>query len=221
MIVRDTWGIIVQHHKIDPNYMDGGDSACRTGIMALVGSKKDAKLTYSFHIGNGLLVRHPIQKINKNPNNFSRDQLIPLVAGMHAGGFHRQVRKVFWSRLKNKFFCQNTHFHPSQKKKEFPDGPDILLPNVIWHVILCGRMWYLYWLAPIGYLFQILDIIWHVLFASNKEQNQIFCMLSISGLLPIYLAMHPDFHKSMNEYWGGWRDQREIAIAIIEYCRKY
>lgn len=218
MIVRDEHQIIVQHNPNDPNYKDGGDSSRATGIMALCGSEKDKKIILKHYIGKGLCVRHPYQPRWSDFRNFSRDQLILLVAGLLAAGYYFIVRKIFWSRFRSFFFCQNTHTNDGLKKK-FPDGADILSPDVIWHMILCGRMWYLYWFFPVGILFQFLVLLFNCFVTPWREQNQTFALMSVSGLLPLYLRLHPDFEKAMKDYWCKWRSQEEVFEKIMAKIR--
>lgn len=217
MLVRDPSNIVVQHDPSVPSYADGGDSARSTGILALVGSTVDRINIARFFMGRGLLVRHPYQPIHDDSRNFTRDQLLPLTAGMWAAGNHTIVRRVFIAQAKRFFLCQNTHTHPDGVLKKFPNGPDILHPGHIWHLILCAKLRYLYWLAPIGYLFQLFDLLWSTKVKPDEEQNQVFCMMVVSGLLPLYLKLHPDFEKNMRYYWCGWRDQRDIYNMIMEF----
>lgn len=214
---RDEYGFVCQSSKEDPTYMDGGDTSRATGILALVGSEKDQKLLPLHVIWSGYFVRHPGQIPWNSPQNFSRDQMICLIAGMWRTKQHGFVRKFFFERLKYWLRCQNTHENNGLQKKE---GADILWnPSVIWHMILCGRIWWLYWFAPLGYLFQVCDILWNCYVTPQGEQNQIFCIVVVSGLLPLYLKLHPDFDASMNKYWSEWRDQKEIADMIIKFAK--
>ena len=221
MIKRDASFIICQHDTLNPQYLDGGDSANRTGIYAFVGSKLDQDLVTRFVTLSGECIRHPEQIINRNPNNFSRDQLLPLVAGLKRSRQYHLCAKIFYTHKKRWFFCQNSHFHPSGIRKECPNRTDLLHPGNIWHLILCAKLYRYYWFAPIGYLFQIFDIIFSCFIRPKSEQNQYFIQFAVSGLLPVYLCCHPDFNLSMIRYWGGWRDQIEIAEAIIDYCEHY
>ena len=118
-IVRDSNGIVVQHDPNDPNYMDGGDSARVTGLLSLVGNDKDRLLCSFFVNSNNLGVRHPWQSRNNNdnPNNFTRDQLICLMAGLNKSALGLVAAKdLFYSHAKRLFFCQNTHDQQGNKK---------------------------------------------------------------------------------------------------------
>lgn len=218
---RDEYGIIVQHDILNPAYGDGGDSCNRSGIMALCGSKQDQKLLTKFYLGNGYCVRHPTQLPHNTANTFSRDQVIPYLAGLYKAKLHKTANAILKRIVNNKCFMSNTHFHPSLVKKEFPNAPDFCHPGVIWHFILCAKAYRLYWLAPIGYFFQALDLLWSCYVKPFAEQNQSFCMFYVSGLLPLYLKLHPDFDKAMSEYWSKWRDQKEIYEIIVKIATNH
>lgn len=224
MIKRDKDLIIVQHRPGFPEYQDGGDSACRTSLMAMCESRIDKDLLPLFYLQKAnKLVRHPYQYPFYRHENFSRDQLLPMVAGLSVAGYDEIVRNIFWDHAKRYFLCQNdeSYIYPG-KKKELPDGRDILAPDHIWHLIVCGKMWYLYWFGIIGYPWQMLSILWSAFIMKETEQNQLFCMVNMSGLFKIYITLYgmDDFKKNMYDYFSGWRDQKEIADFVIEYAER-
>lgn len=221
MISRDKDLIIVQHRPGFPLYQDAGDSSCRTGLMAMCDSSIDKDLLPLFYLQKvNKLVRHPYQYPYYLPNNFSRDQLLPMIAGLSTAGYHEIVRNIFFDHAKRYFLCQNdeSYLYPG-KKKILPDGRDILAPDHIWHLIVCGRIWYLYWFGLIGYPWQMLSILWSAFVMPENEQNQLFCMVNSSGLLKLYIKIYglENFKKNMYDYFGGWRDQKEIAYFVCAY----
>lgn len=203
MIVRENL-LIVQHDKLSSDYRDGGDSSRATGIMALFGSALDQYVIARHWVIHGF-IRNYYQSIWNNPKDFSRDQLIPLVAGMKKCGKHSIVLYEFWRRRYWFGLC--------------PNG-DLLGPEFYLHMILCGKVWPLYWLIPILYPFQIIHILWMTRVMSEHEQNQTICLAKISGLLWLWKICHPDWKQSLKNYWGGWRDQMEIAEFIINGIEK-
>lgn len=219
MIIRDENQIILQHDIFNRSYADGGDSAARCGIMALCGSYIDQKIIAKFYIGNGYCVRHPLQFPHNSSNTFSRDQAIQYMAGLWRSKYNETANAILKRIISDYCFMSNTHFHPSLVKKEFPQGPDFCHPGVMWHFILCAKAYRYYWLAPIGYLFQICDLIWACFVKPFDEQNQAFCMFAVSGLLPLYLKMHPDFRLAMSDYWLRWRDQKQIYESIVNLAK--
>jgi len=210
MLVRDSEGIICQHSPYDPYYCDGGDSAARTGILAACGSDYDRIQAQSFVI-EGLGVRHPTQVPYNNPNSFTRDQLIQLTAGLEV----KQARALLISHAKRGFICQNSHETEGAKKAWYKR--DILTPSHIGHLILKSKTYLAYPFLLISMPWLLLDILWSTKVAPMKEQNQIICMLLSypSIFLALYRKLHPCLEASLQDYWGGWRDQVEIKKAIL------
>ena len=190
MIVRDIHGIIVQHDPQDPNYADGGDSAARVGIMAAFGSKvEQGVLQYYWDAPR----RHPFQTRWYRVADFSRDQWIPWMAGYWAMG-RVPPNKFIWRVNK-----------------------DILLPDQWLHRAICSKAarWYHY---PLGYLFLFLHIMWACYVRPGHELNQIASQALVAGpwWLRLLYKSHPNYNKNFREYYGGWRNQPEIAEFIIK-----
>lgn len=213
MRVRDHLTIIVQHSKSDPTYLDGGDSARVAGLMAMTGSEIDKNNLSKFVLLEGLGVRHPAQQFHNNPNNFTRDQLLCLMAGMSLPS----NRALFKSHAKRLFFCQNSHDQDDNKKPWW--SRDILHPGNIGYMIQAAKIVWLYPLLPICWIFLFLDIVFGVFIKPWRESNQLIAMLTISGTfwLKLYCKLHPDWKKPIEEYWSGWRDQKEIGDNIINF----
>ena len=219
MIKRDENGIIVQHSALDPRYADGGDSAMRTGLMALVDSPMDMHRVLNFEILPGLAVRHPSQSPWNNPNNFTRDQLIPLMAGAKNSGYINMNKRLFKACIKRGFRAQNTEYDVPGSVKKFPSGADILAPSDMWFLSICASssksMVLLFSLCGLPWF--ILTLLWSTRIKPDDEQNQIICQCIILGPLTtrIYIKLHPNYKKSVMNYWSGWRDQPEIGQALI------
>lgn len=101
MIYKDVNGF-----PVEQSY-DGGDSAVRAGITAVCNPNTTIDLE-QYHTHSGNMVRHPTQIPWNNPKNFTRDQLICIVAGLYAQGKHELIKKILYSRMKSYFFAQNT-----------------------------------------------------------------------------------------------------------------
>ena len=215
MLKRDNLGIIVQHSH-DPSYSDGGDSSNRTALLALSGSKIDSFVLPLF-VQDGLGRRHPSQAPYDDPRSWTRDQLIPTIAAL-AGT--KQAKDLFWSHAKRLFICQNSHNIELIPKKWYQR--DILSPSHVGHLILSARIYQLYSILPIYYLFLLLDLVWNTKAQPKEEQNQFISMLVIAGKpwLKLYKKMHPSYQDNLYSYWCGWRDQKEIADAIISKVEK-
>jgi len=92
--------------------LDVMDSAMRAGVFATCrANSSNILLTYEEPIATGLLVRHPFHVPSNNPHNFTRDQMMPLVAGLYTIDTEHTtnlIRRVFWQTLKRFCFAQNT-----------------------------------------------------------------------------------------------------------------
>lgn len=211
MIKRDQYGIICQHAERgtdDPSYMDGGDSASRTGIMALCGSEIDQSVLELFFKGDFCLpVRHPYQKQFQDFSLISRDQLMCLAAGCF------DDYKVSFARTKLQRFL--TVWTPPFLNK------DIIMPQHLYHLHCCAyvdrfkdiKTILLGWLSAI---FLLADILWNTKINPVSEQNQLICMLIVRGpwWVRLYLKYHPDPQGVLMAYWDSWRDQPEIGEAL-------
>jgi hypothetical protein len=221
MIKRNEQGIVGQHDIYNPNApIDLGDSAARTGILAMCGSIQDIELLPLFEIEPGFCARAP--KGNEPYDNiwsFSRDQLLQYVAGLprHQEG-SKIAARLLWTHMERFFFCQNK-LNTGSKPKPWYVPADILTPSHVGHLIRVVKCYPLYPFLLVSYLWLLFDIYWSTKVKPTVESNQIVAMCSVAGkwALRLYVKMHPDFKTPLYNYWGGWRDQGEIANAIIDY----
>lgn len=223
MIVRDQYGIICQHNRDYPDYLDQGDSAARTGLMAMCESPQDLhNITEFLTFGkDGLkLVRHPHQLKWNDSALTSRDQLIQWAAGTRGAEL-----ACYW--------IARTYATSWFINKDF------LAPDVRLYLYKCAEgcgPWeasthhpYVSNKAPfyiklLGYPLMFLSILWSCYATPNEEQNKMIAMCSIYGRnwLRLLVRLHPSIVNNLNTYWGGhpWRDQPEIAEALINYINK-
>ncbi len=217
-IKRDQWDIICQHSELDGAYMDGGDSARSTGIMAVAGSKDDKNNLTLFEYKIGTITRHPYQPPWNNPKNFTRDQLIPFMAGCYFAGANNVAKRTFTETRKRWFRAQNTEKDVVGSTKQWPDGADLLSPSDVLFLAVSSRASYpvLFLTSIIGIPWFLLTLLWTTKIKPDDEQNQIICQCLTFGRLAtkIYVKLHPNYKKSLFSYWAGWRDQREIAVAV-------
>ncbi len=88
---------------------DAGDSSMRCGMLSISGKEEYTSRLMLYVTSSGEFVRHPRQAPWDNPKNFSRDQMLPLVAGLSKTEEGRKaVRKNLFNRIKHFFFAQNT-----------------------------------------------------------------------------------------------------------------
>lgn len=212
MIVRDQYGIIIQHNErgtVDPSYMDGGDSARSTGIMALCENYEDrVHLQLFFKFETCDPVRHPYQKPYNDPKEMSRDQLICLSAGCYEPTSTVASRSLAkWYDSRKSWFLNN----------------DLLSPSHWFHIYCCCHVDRNADLRTILFryisaVFLLADILWSTKIKPNAEQNQIQCMVIVRGKwwLNLYCKLHPDWKKSVRDYFDSWRDQHEIGEALIK-----
>lgn len=223
-IVRDENGIIMQHDIYMPeNRPDGGDSAARTGIMALCGSPEDRQVIFMFE-QVGLGMRHPYQVPWNNVWNFTRDQLTCLAAGLKAAALvtpSSACQRLYKSHKDRGWRAQNREKDVVGSVKSWPDGPDWLAPDIRLHLRLCADIpskWYL-----IGWAFLWLSLIYNTKIKPNAEQNQFICQVIIAGpkWVKRYKRMHKSWRENLQSYWNGWRDQKEISEAMINKLEEY
>jgi hypothetical protein len=191
MIVRDHLGIICQHSHDNPAFMDGGDSAARTGIMALDGAP-DSTLLYAFVDEFNKLVRHPEQPNWNDHRNTSRDQLVQYSVSMA------------WSPM----------------IKKYADGwfinKDFLSPLVRFYLYKCSGYKAPKWIELLAKIEMFFSLIWNTKIKPNDEMNQFACVCIKLGYAKELIEMHPNIFKNIREYWGGWRDQIEVGEVLIK-----
>lgn len=205
MIKRDQFGIIVQHNPDYPEYADGGDSAARTGVMALSGSTQDRALLYEFAIVDKL-VRHPGQTQWCTSDKTSRDQLVQWAGGVYT----TLPTKVMLATVR--YYSQSVFINK-----------DILMPEVRLYLkkVVADDASLL--LRAVGTFNFFLSLLWSCFVMPNKESNQIICMCSVYGdwWLQKLRDWHPDLKKSIEDYWAGYpfRDQKEIGESLWAYVQ--
>lgn len=231
---RDQYQILVDETG------DGGDSAHRCGLWKLFKGKDDPYPTPSFFLEifvdekSGLCVRHPMEYPWNNPWNFTKDQLKPLVAGLHKVKRQDLIRSIFWSHVKRFFFCQNfQRDYPGTWKYPWPhkmqggdikdngkwrmfDFADPLLPNDIWFMIKASNIKLLYPLGIFGIPFFIISLFIFCKLNKGNDEGQTISECAVNGdwAIKLYTIFRKDWNKRLYSYWGS-RNQTPMANLIV------
>jgi hypothetical protein len=205
------------------------DSARLMGLICVFGPVVYSGI-YNYHIGNGVLIRCPIdEQKESNFKNFSRDQLICLIAGLTVGGAIYTARSVFYAHRKRWFFCQNTERDErNTKKKPYPhfyiddqgykrftlfDWADPLMPSDIAHMYLCAKFENRF-CNSIARVIVGFGIVWHAILNRNHENNQIICKAKVAGLMGFFKKTNPYWKRVLFEYWVTDRRDNEVYDII-------
>ena len=217
MIVRDSYGFIVQHRRDLPMYQDGGDTCHKTSCASIGGSVEDSILLPALEPDWGRVVRHPKQWPWFLSTSTTRDQVIPYVTALYFAGLKHISNRVMLAHKRRGWRCQNTHTYEG-KLKPWYKGADVLMPDARAHMMLCGgetpSKLYMLWADS----FLWASLLWSTKVKPWDEQNNIICMVLVRGEKWVrrYVDLHPDYIKSTVQYWGGWRDQLEIGQGLIK-----
>lgn len=179
----------------DTGATDWLDSSRLAGLMVVFDWPQKINLRHYLHTPSNKPTRHIS---DTNTKNFSRDQLVPLAAGL-------------------------AQQPPLLDTADIPKGwraanGDLLSPSQRNHLRLCkgGRG------SKFGFFWLKIDILWSAYVQPMAEPNQLICMLMVAG--PKYVKMWKHHNKkwknAIRGYWsegsGAWRNEPELAIWIIE-----
>ena len=205
----------------DTGASDYMDSSRLAGLMALFEHPKApdlqnylVRVSYStWHQG----VRHPDEYPSNNPKNFTRDQLVPLVAGLNKQGNIKSCRSLLAGAEERNYRAQNVEADVVGSTKSFPNGADLLPPSVMNHLRICAAQ------KPklFGKIWLVLDIVFSSVFTPMSEPNQLMSVCKVAG--PKYVSLlrklNPKLDAAIREYWSGWRGESEFAEFLIEKFR--
>lgn len=223
MLFRDHKGFPVDETS------DGGDSAFRAGLLAVCSHPFADEIDFPrYEVADGMFTRHPEQIPWNNKFNFSRDQMIPFIAGLSVRKDYAPIRRFFYKRLRSFFFMQNSERdYRGSTKHPYPhtftndrglpetrlfDFADPLLPHHIGLIILSGKMYAWYWFLIVAYPFHLLALI--VNFKSKHEQNQMICESLIYGTLKLY-RFKKDWKMITLDYWLT-RNEPEYFVLLSQ-----
>lgn len=202
---------------------DGGDSAVRNGVFHLVGSNLAMDFE-AYHQGNGNLSRHPTQLPWNNPKNFTRDQLMMAIPGLSQS----LARKVLLGVVKRFGFAQNfERDEPGTTKYPWPhkvddewrafDFADPLLPNHWGALIIQSKLYFLYPLLLLSYIFHLITLYTHAK-GSHHEENQMIAESYVYGTLKLYTKWKPHWVHVSEEYWRR-RNEVEYHFLLVNFIK--
>lgn len=195
---------------VDSGASDSQDSARLAGMLAIAGIDNHCS-AYMIDAGDSLLVgtRHPTDEFNgaNNPNKFSRDQTMCLVAGLpstlaydlYAGAKRRGNRAQNWQE-------------DDGSRKWY--GADWLNPFEM--EVLEMRAGYRRKLSLWARVIMLTELTLKRLFDSKGEPNQLIAKCYIANELPTLKRLWPTWREAINDYWCGWRGEPELAAKLIE-----
>lgn len=240
MIYKDKWGFPVDRT------IDGGDSCVRMGLLALASVEnlelEIYKRVYYFKYGpNGEVagLRHPKQEPWNNPKNFSRDQLVRLVAALNCSPkillLHAN-QGLFKAALKRFGFAQNVERDaPGSTKYPWPhkvdgkwrlfDMPDPLTPDVLYMMAKAAEHPLQYVFMIPGVSFFLLSLLIERAFNIKNEQDRTICMCSVFGRWAykayVKIIGMKKIEKDLLQYWKYDRDEEEYATAMLEVLNEF
>lgn len=185
----------------DNGATDWLDSSRLAGLMVTLGYPRAINV-WAYIDEYGMLIRYPG---DEEPFNFSRDQMVCLIAGMWTKRF-QSTNEYVLNTLDHQFW--------------FAPNGDFNSPSVRNHVALCAcddRPGALK-TSKLGYSWFKWDILWNAYMDPLSEPNQLICMLWVAG--PEYIRMwkrhNTQWREAILVYWGGWRGELEFAGWMIQ-----
>lgn len=199
--------IFFQGYPRDTGASDMMDSSRLAGMMALINNPNTPDLR-GYITKERLLVRCPVESpLSTNPDkattpeNFSRDQLMPLVAGLYAQGHLEDCEKIYRYHKDRNWFCINGDWlspsHRMHLKNCMGAAKDVTLVERAWFVM---------------------DILWCAKIAPLAENNQLLAMLFIADIkyLKTYCTQNPKWKDAITAYWCTWREENDLADELIK-----
>lgn len=172
------------------------DSARLAGIMTVFEFRPRVEcskyVVHNWNTGSYTYVRHPDER---GELDFSRDQAMCLMAGL-------------WRQWLNHLVSE-----------KFIDGKDILTPSHMGHIRRCqgkDSSW-------IQDAWLWLDVLWACKVKPDAESNQLLSILMVADkkYLKFYLKNHPDWKKTIKDYWCQWRNEPDLADHMIKTLEEF
>lgn len=196
----------------DVGATDKMDSSRLAGIMVSFDHLLAPDLS-KYIVQDDQAVRHPHEFPADNPGNFSRDQLLCLIAGLHKQGRIDICKKLYEAARSRWGFAQNYEEDVPGSKKKLPHYADWLSPSNMMTLKKAAGGWG----NPIGYAWLILEIILNAVSTPEGEPNQLISQLLVCGPMWIkfYKLITPKWRNAIRLYWSGWRGEPELSELMI------
>jgi hypothetical protein len=196
---------------------DSMDSCVRMSILALEDSTTN-RLKLARYEQDGAILRCPTDSPANNKWNCTPDQ---VAMWLMATKDVKAVRRVFLRHLKFLGFMDWQRDYPGSWKKPWPhyaqdwvfatgekkgeperrpfDFATPTLPARWGMMIIKGKIWPLYPLLPVCFIFNILSILTSI--GSRHEVNQLFAECKVYKTTGLMLKLIRDFYYRNNRYW--------------------
>lgn len=215
---------------VEQNF-SGGDSAHYSGLLTILSNDKYGLDLHKLVLPNGYCVRHvgDGSLASNNPNNFTRDQLMPLVAGLYVQKKYDIIRKITAQYSRRLFFSQNIERDvPGSRKYPWPhrfindkgepefrwfDYRDPLWPHHIHALIKASNYKLHFLLYPISTITYLLELI---LMRVNPTDDigTSYSTGFILGFEKLFKYIIVDWKKRFERYLMGWRQGKIIFDEI-------
>ena len=188
---------------------DKMDSSRLAGMMALCNHPLTPDLS-KYIVLNDQGVRHPTEFPANNPKNFSRDQLLCLLAGLYKQGRIDICIKLHDAAKARGWWAQNIEDDVPGSTKRFADW--LAFGNRLVLAKAAGKRGNI-----LGYPWLVLAILFNAIFTPIKESNQLLGQLFIMGprWMKFYKLVTPKWQQALRDYWSGWRGEPELAEMLI------
>ena len=163
---------------------DFNDSAMFAGMLTVFGWPQKIPLKM-YVVSKGKYTRHPRESKYK----FSRDQTIPLFAGLQRLGLSALV------------------------DPDYKTEGDFVSPSIRGHIRRCAGLEST-WFQDLS-LWS--DVFWNIWVKPTAESNQLLCILMLADekYLKFYTNRNTSWRENITEYWCSWRNEKEFADMII------
>lgn len=232
MIYRDSY------YYLPMSVDDCMDSCVRQSII-IMASPCDPleKIRIRRYEKDGYGYRHPELPHANNKWNFTSDQLAMLIAGLHAIGDVKAIRRLFWKHFFRLGFCQNfqrdvkgTYKFPWPHKMKGGDPKDngkwrmfdfadLLSPSRWGMMVIGGELKWLYWTLPLCLWVHYKNINFTAR-STHDEMNQLIAECSLYNSFDEFIERVTDWKSRSKHYWSV-RGEAEYHYMIEKYVAEY